>query len=69
MKDKIEVEIFKREIVDFPLGKNIDCFFLGKLKAHGIPVEGVLLLRGVESGTLTKCENIENDSVVFTWEK
>lgn len=42
-----------------------EAFMLSELRKAGIPVKGYLLYAGIESGTLTRTEEI--GSIVFTW--
>ena len=68
--EKIKVEI--DPIREYPDGLpfNDMCFeswIVGKLRAAGIPVIGVLLFRGLKKGTLTRTNDYETNNMVYTW--
>ena len=69
--DEIRVEI--NPIIDYPPNMPMDSaifesWCIGKLKAAGIPIKGVLVFKGLKSGTLTRHENFDRPHIMcFVW--
>jgi len=64
---EIIVEITHEDLVDMAYPAMVIPILIGKLKAAGIPVIGVLLFQGVKSGTLIQEDDFINCKYIFRW--
>lgn len=66
---RIEVEI---NPLDYQGPYSDACFeawCIGKLKNAGIPINGVLVFKGIKEGVLARCDNPESRNMRFIWRK
>lgn len=66
--EPITVRINVSEIVRYRTPELWETFVMGKLREAGVPVKGVLLYGGIESGTLMRRDDPEDFGVtIYTW--
>lgn len=64
---RIEIEI---NPLDFPwpyCSATFEAWCIGKLRAAGIPIRGILVFKGIKKGILTRCDSFENCNMRFVW--
>lgn len=65
----VEIDVLKDYPQGLPLNSAVfETWCIGKLKAAGIPIKGVLIFRGLTHGVLTRDVSYEHPNIIrFKW--